>query len=526
MRKLLSIFLLAFAPCLIFGQANQNNFNTGSGTGSIPFAGVPTGSCSGAQTAVNTTNGNFYTCNAGAWSLSSGGSGNVATSGTPTNTQIAQWVDATHVQGVSLSSIFGPLTGDVSTSLYAATVNKINGNSVATGAAAHQVLDCTGANTCVWKTVPDCNGSTNALNYTQSSDAFSCLSISALSNPMTNQYDLLVGGAAGAPARFGAPASPSGIPQSFTYIPGTGFAYALGGIASRDVTGTTSTDTVLAADCSNRVNYLGSVAVAVSLPTPTTLAISACGTKLVNNTTGSSTAVTVTAASSFTINGSATPFAIVQNQYCVFSPDGASNWASDCNNAGSGSGSTSSSTLLSVPTVNPPVTTPFGFSLATSAAVANTTSATSLITTGTFDGSNVIQADSVLPSQPGPKTISVKAYGVLGTASIAPTLTITPLLGGVTLSTITVPVTGSLSSDQWEMDYTITVTGLTTANVGGCLIYFGSSGGGATACSSGAVTGLAFYSNQTFDVQATWSAASASNTITANALSVYPTQKL
>jgi len=246
----------------------------------------------------------------------------------------------------------------------------------------------------------------------------------------------------------------------------------------------------------------------------------------VNNTTGSSTAVTVTAASSFTINGSATPFAIVQNQYCVFSPDGSSNWASDCNNAGSGSGSTSSSTLLSVPTVNPPVTTPFGFSLATSAAVANTTSATSLITTGTFDGSNVIQADSVLPSQPGPKTISVKAYGVLGTASIAPTLTITPLLGGVTLSTITVPVTGSLSSDQWEMDYTITVTGLTTANVGGCLIYFGSSGGGATACSSGAVTGLAFYSNQTFDVQATWSAASASNTITANALSVYPTQKL
>lgn len=53
-----------------------------------PFAGVPTGTCTSTQLAVNTTNGNLYSCNAGTWALTGGG-GSTAfgsiTSGTNTN---------------------------------------------------------------------------------------------------------------------------------------------------------------------------------------------------------------------------------------------------------------------------------------------------------------------------------------------------------------------------------------------------------------------------------------------------------
>jgi hypothetical protein len=65
-RVLLSLAILSG---LAFGQANQSNFPSGT---SIPFAGVPGGSCTATQTAVNTTNGALYTCNAGSWQLATG----------------------------------------------------------------------------------------------------------------------------------------------------------------------------------------------------------------------------------------------------------------------------------------------------------------------------------------------------------------------------------------------------------------------------------------------------------------------
>jgi hypothetical protein len=66
------------------------------------------------------------------------------------------------------------LTGDVSNSALAVTVNNIHGTSVPTNSAAHQVVVTTGPGVGAWKTIPDCQNGSGFLNYTQSSDAFSC----------------------------------------------------------------------------------------------------------------------------------------------------------------------------------------------------------------------------------------------------------------------------------------------------------------------------------------------------------------
>lgn len=236
----------------------------------------------------------------------------------------------------SAASFTGSLAGDVTGTQGASVVAKVNGNSVPSGAAVHQVLDCTGASTCVWKTVPDCNGASNALNYTQGTDLFSCLSITTLSNPMTTLGDLLYGGPSGAATRLAGPTTPNGVPQTPTSTPAAGaataLAFALPGIAGRAVTGTTSTDTIVSTDCNpKRLEYVGSVAVAVTLPTATTLAVPSCVFKIDNATTGSATAVTVTP-TTWTINGSAT-LIIAQGQqaWIYVDPNSATNWQADVN---------------------------------------------------------------------------------------------------------------------------------------------------------------------------------------------------
>ncbi len=179
---------------------------------------------------------------------------------------------ASDVTGTIQATNFPTLAGDVTTpgSSLTTTVVKLNGNSVPTGAAAHQVLDCTSASTCVWKTVPDCNGSSNALNYTQSTDVWSCLSISTLSNPMTTLGDVLYGGASGAATRLAGPTSAG------TYFlqskPSAGAAtaptFSLAGVIPNPQTGTTYT--YLATDAtSDRAGYTSfsnASAIAVTLP--------------------------------------------------------------------------------------------------------------------------------------------------------------------------------------------------------------------------------------------------------------------
>ena len=90
MRKLLLI--ISVLVCSAFAQ-NPNDAPIPDLGGSLHCTGGTTCSTSGYVITINSTGGS--------------GGGNVANSGTPTSTQIAQWVDATHIQGVNVSSITG-----------------------------------------------------------------------------------------------------------------------------------------------------------------------------------------------------------------------------------------------------------------------------------------------------------------------------------------------------------------------------------------------------------------------------------
>jgi len=128
--------------------------------------------------------------------------------------------------------------------------------------------------------------------------------------------------------------TPNGVPQVLVMVPSgsalTAPVGALPGVVTRVVGGTTSTDTIVSVDCSpGRVAYQGSVAVAVTLPTATTLAVPSCVFRLTNTTSGSATAVTVTP-TTWTVNGGAT-LVIAQGRACTMYVDPAgSAWDADC----------------------------------------------------------------------------------------------------------------------------------------------------------------------------------------------------
>jgi hypothetical protein len=68
------------------------------------------------------------------------------------------------------------LSGDATTSgSNVVTVAKINGNTVPSGAVAHQTIIATGANAFSLKTINDCTGGASALSFAQSGDAIGCL---------------------------------------------------------------------------------------------------------------------------------------------------------------------------------------------------------------------------------------------------------------------------------------------------------------------------------------------------------------
>lgn len=161
----------------------------------------------------------------------------------------------------------------------------------------------------------------------------------------------------------------------------------------------------------------------------------------------------------------------------------------------------------------------YGFSITGAETVANTVTATSLISTAPNVGRVSVTAGDMLPGGGGGKTARIHAYGTVSTAATNFALTLTVSLGGVTLSTITVPTVASLSAAGWELNYYFTVNSLTSANVGGCVHLTGASSADMVGCaSSAAVTGLNFASSQLVDVKATWTTASASNTLTVNSL--------
>lgn len=128
--------------------------------------------------------------------------------------------------------------------------------------------------------------------------------------------------------------SPSGVPCVVSETPSGGVAGAYGcnlpGLPNREVSG--ATDTILSTDCNpGIVRYIGSASVAVTLPTATTLAVPNCPFSVVNATTGSLTAVTVTP-TTWTVNGLPS-IAIGQGQTARFSvaASGAA-WRADISN--------------------------------------------------------------------------------------------------------------------------------------------------------------------------------------------------
>lgn len=102
----------------------------------------------------------------------------------------------------------------------------------------------------------------------------------------------------------------------------------LEGLQSR--TEVSSSDTVLYSDNNQPIEYQGSAAVAVSLPTPTSLNNPQFWTIIDNLTTGTNTAVTVTPAT-FTINGNST-LVIPQNSSCrvAINPGASNDWLPVC----------------------------------------------------------------------------------------------------------------------------------------------------------------------------------------------------
>lgn len=81
----------------------------------------------------------------------------------------------------------GVFTGDVTTTFPAITVAKVNGIAYSSTAAAHSVEVITTANTTATaKVIPDCTDSSgNHLNYTQSTDAFSCGTTASVGGTVT-----------------------------------------------------------------------------------------------------------------------------------------------------------------------------------------------------------------------------------------------------------------------------------------------------------------------------------------------------
>ena len=154
-----------------------------------------------------------------------------------------------------------------------------------------------------------------------------------VTNPMTTLGDVTYGGASGAFTRLAGPTTPNGVPQVLVDVPSAGAAIAeaftLPGVVSRVVGGATSTDTIISTDCNpGRIAYQGSAAVAVTLPTATTLAVPNCVFRIANNTSGSSTAVTVTP-TTWTIRGGSN-ISISQGQVATFYVDPAgTSWDAD-----------------------------------------------------------------------------------------------------------------------------------------------------------------------------------------------------
>lgn len=200
--------------------------------------------------------------------------------------------------------------------------------------AAHQLFVGTSANVFTAKTLPDCNGSTNALNYTQSSDIFTCLAITSLVNPMTTLGDSIVGGAGGTPTRVAGPVTPDGVAYSWTSTSVAGVstqqAWGLPGVGGRSVSG--ASDTVVCTDRVNWISYTGSSATAIALPQAGTSCFGAhfaFGVSVTGTVGGTGATITAAGTSTFQPSGSST-FVILQGENCTVTSYDNANYFTRC----------------------------------------------------------------------------------------------------------------------------------------------------------------------------------------------------
>lgn len=183
-----------------------------------------------------------------------------------------------------------------------------------------------------------------------------------------------------------------------------------------------------------------------------------------------------------------------------------------CPGTGTGGGSTAIQSPLKFGRYQAPVM-PLGLSSTAAVTVASTASATTLLGKNYF-GSATLPAGFDLG-----RGVRIHAAGLYGTTG-TPTLSITIILGGVTIATISPSILGSVSNDGWELDYQFIPTDMATVIGAGCFKDIGTAGALIGGCASGSTGSLNFGTAQTIDVKATWSASSSSNTITAEVIQI------
>jgi hypothetical protein len=118
--------LLLLASSLAWGQVNNPSVTLKT------FAGVPSGTCTARQLAVNTTTGDLYACNAGTWKLAGGSASAVTGPGSSTAQDVPIFSDGT---GKVLADP-GSLSLQAGTSTPVATVNgllNVIGGGIITG---------------------------------------------------------------------------------------------------------------------------------------------------------------------------------------------------------------------------------------------------------------------------------------------------------------------------------------------------------------------------------------------------------
>ncbi|HEY6022338.1 MAG TPA: hypothetical protein VIY48_21510, partial [Candidatus Paceibacterota bacterium] len=203
-----------------------------------------------------------------------------------------------------------------------------NGGTGLSTIAAHQIPVATATNVYTAKTLPDCHGITDALNFTQSGDSWTCNTLSVLANPMNTEGDIIIGGTAGAPTRVPAPTTTDNVPFVLTSTSTSGVGgdptWGLLGVAGRQVSG--SSDTVLATDRAGWISYNGSSATAIALPSAASFGSNFTFGVGVNGTVGGSGATITATTSKFQPENSST-LVILQGENCsITSYDNVDYW--------------------------------------------------------------------------------------------------------------------------------------------------------------------------------------------------------